>query len=229
MHLPLWFSHRNPTMPHSVGAGMVLLLTGMVLSCTGHAQTYLKIDHQGQPHWASHPTGPGYRFTPIGAIRPLESDAAAKHHYSPAQRQALIGAQTVRSLVERISQRHGMDPALVLALIDVESSFNPRAVSPKGARGLMQLMPDTARAYGMRDPRELHVPEKNLDFGIRHLKDLLQAHNNNWALTLAAYNAGRNAVQRHGMRIPAYNETLIYVPSVLARVDLHRVRPSQPD
>lgn len=210
---------------------MGLLLTGMVLSCVVHAQTYVKIDRQGQPHWASHPTGSGYHLTPIGSIKPPASGAAAEARRDRplTQRQALIGAQTVRPLVERISQRYGMDPALVLALIDIESSFNPRAVSPKGARGLMQLMPETARAYGMRDPSELHVPEKNLDFGIRHLKDLLQAHNNNWALTLAAYNAGRNAVQRHGMRIPAYNETLIYVPSVLARVALHRVRPSQPD
>ncbi|MCB4363305.1 lytic transglycosylase domain-containing protein [Hydrogenophaga taeniospiralis] len=231
MHLPLWSFHRNPPMPHRVVVGMGLALTAMFLNGVGHAQTYVKIDPQGQPHWASHPTGPDYQFTQIGAIKPPVSNPGteAKRDQPLAQQRALIEAQAVRPLVEHISQRHGMDPALVLALIDVESSFNPRAVSPKGARGLMQLMPDTARAYGMRDPRELHIPEKNLDFGIRHLKDLLQAHNNNWALTLAAYNAGRNAVQRHGMRIPAYNETLIYVPSVLARVDRHRVRPSQPD
>jgi soluble lytic murein transglycosylase-like protein len=107
----------------------------------------------------------------------------------------------------------------VLSLIDVESRFDPQAISPKGARGLMQLLPATAARYGMHALTELHDPQRNIDLGVRHLKDLLQSNQDNWALALAAYNAGNGAVQR-GQRIPAYRETMLYVPAVLVRAHL---------
>jgi soluble lytic murein transglycosylase-like protein len=121
-----------------------------------------------------------------------------------------------RSMVFIASNKHGVDPALVEALISVESGFNTYAISPKGARGLMQLMPATAKRYGMKSEQELHIPSKNIDMGVRHLKDLLKLHDGQVALAIASYNAGQGAVSKHGQRIPAYRETMLYVPAVLS-------------
>ena len=103
-----------------------------------------------------------------------------------------------------------------MAMIKTESDFNPRAVSPKGARGLMQLMPDTARELGVRD--SFH-PEQNLDGGIRHIRKLLYTYNGDKRLALAAYNAGENAVAKYGNRIPPYEETKDYVNKVLRNIN----------
>lgn len=118
-----------------------------------------------------------------------------------------------RELVSATAQRNSLDPRLLHALIAVESGYNPEAVSPKGAVGLMQLMPGTARRYGIQDPRD---PLQNLQAGARYLSDLLRMFDNDVSLALAAYNAGEQAVIRHGRRIPPYPETTAYVPKVLA-------------
>jgi soluble lytic murein transglycosylase-like protein len=138
-------------------------------------------------------------------------------------------AKAIRPLIRRVGLMHGVDAAWISALIEVESGFNERAVSPKGARGLMQIMPATASDYGVRNARDLLDPSRNLDVGVRHLRDLLKAHDNNWVLTLSAYNAGRGAVARQGNRIPRYKETMLYVPAILARVEQHRAWLSQQD
>jgi len=113
--------------------------------------------------------------------------------------------------VVRIASEHGLDPALVLAIVATESAFNPHARSPKGALGLMQLMPDTARRLGVADPLD---PEANLRGGVRYLSMLLDMFDD-LSLALAAYNAGEAAVIRHGRSIPPYPETLAYVPKVM--------------
>lgn len=120
-------------------------------------------------------------------------------------------------LIESAARRHGVNTEMVMALIEVESGFNTHAVSPKGARGLMQLLPATAVRYGLRDVSELHDPARNIDIGIRHLKDLLIHHDGQWTLAMASYNAGQQAVAKHGQRIPGYTETMLYVPAVLAK------------
>jgi soluble lytic murein transglycosylase-like protein len=101
----------------------------------------------------------------------------------------------------------------VRAVAGVESSFRADAVSPKGAQGLMQLMPDTARALGVQDPFDA---EENLDGGTRHLKALIERYDGNLTKALAAYNAGEGAVARHG-GVPPYRETRDYVSKVLRR------------
>jgi soluble lytic murein transglycosylase-like protein len=119
----------------------------------------------------------------------------------------------VRALVEQAARRRGLDPALVLAVVSVESGFRPEAVSPKGAQGLMQLMPRTAAALGVEDAFD---PEQNLDAGVRHLESLLKLYDGNLTRALAAYNAGQGAVARHG-GVPPYRETREYVRRVLER------------
>lgn len=116
------------------------------------------------------------------------------------------------SLIQKAAGQHGVDANLVRAVIQVESAYQPRARSKKGAVGLMQLMPATARQYGVRN---LYDPKSNIDAGIRHLRTLLDRFPLN--LALAAYNAGQAAVERFG-GIPPYRETEAYVARVLALV-----------
>jgi soluble lytic murein transglycosylase-like protein len=121
-----------------------------------------------------------------------------------------IGRDGVEKLVREAADRHRMDPALVRAVIETESNWNPRAYSHKGAGGLMQLIPTTAQRYGAYD---VFNPQQNIDAGVKHLKWLLERYNGNLDLALAAYNAGEGAVDRaHG--IPAFRETRDYVQKV---------------
>jgi soluble lytic murein transglycosylase-like protein len=126
-------------------------------------------------------------------------------------------------LIEQIAYKHAVDPALVRAVIAVESRFNPHAVSAKGATGAMQLMPATAARYGVTNRAD---PTQNIEAGVRYLKDLLALHRGNVALALASYNAGEGAVARHGRRIPPYKETMLYVPAVLTRLEAARNTPT---
>ena len=115
-------------------------------------------------------------------------------------------------LVAEAAQTYRVDAALLHAVIAAESGYNPAAVSRKGAAGLMQLMPETARRYGVKNSFD---PAQNIRGGAQYLGYLLQLFGNNTELALAAYNAGENAVIRHGYSIPPYRETLGYVPKVL--------------
>lgn len=115
-------------------------------------------------------------------------------------------------LVDRAAHQYGLESELLHAVISVESRYNPKAVSRKGAMGLMQLMPDTARRYGVVDAFN---PEQNVSGGAQYLRDLLQKFNSDISLALAAYNSGENTVVRSGNRIPAIKETADYVPRVL--------------
>jgi hypothetical protein len=116
----------------------------------------------------------------------------------------------VEAMVREASERHHVDPALVRAVIETESNWNPLAVSRKGAVGLMQLIPTTAQRFGVND---LYSPQQNVDAGVKYLKTLLERYNGNLDLALAAYNAGEGAVDRaHG--VPSYRETRNYVQRV---------------
>jgi Transglycosylase SLT domain len=119
----------------------------------------------------------------------------------------------LHSLASEAARRHGLDPDLVLAVVTVESGFRPEAVSPKGAQGLMQLMPTTAQTLGVQDAFD---PAANLDGGTRHLRDLIALYNGDVAKALAAYNAGAGAVSRH-RGVPPYKETQEYVKKVMKR------------
>ena len=147
-----------------------------------------------------------------------------------ARKETVIAARFVdrpfAKLIDVAARDAALDPALVHAVISIESAYNPTARSPKGALGLMQVMPATAARYGVRDPGR--SPAANLKAGTLYLSDLMQLFDSRIELVLAAYNAGENAVLRYGQRIPPYRETQQYVPAVLARYREWREEPLLP-
>ncbi len=114
-------------------------------------------------------------------------------------------------IIRQASSRYGVDADLIHCLIAVESNFNPKAVSRKNARGLMQIMPTTATHLGVKN---IFDPQENVDAGTRYLRDMLAKYNNDLTLALAAYNAGPDKVDRYGRHVPPYTETRLYVQKI---------------
>lgn len=125
-------------------------------------------------------------------------------------RLSVVPPEEIDRLVQQTADRHQVDPKLVHAIIQVESDYNPAAVSNKGAMGLMQLVPATAQRYGVNNPFD---PKQNIEGGVNHLKYLLDLFKGDLALSLAAYNAGENSVLRRG-GVPDFQETRAYVRKV---------------
>ncbi len=180
-------------------AEIVLLTSGQTLKLEGHRA-------EGEL-LALVLKGGGEVQLPPSAVRGFVPDEVLEEVGNPT-----TGAEIAR-LVEESARKHGLDPALVLAVVSVESGFKPEAVSPKGAQGLMQLMPRTAASLGVQDAFD---PEQNIDAGVRHLESLVRLYDGNLTRALAAYNAGQGAVAKHG-GVPPYRETRAYVRKVLER------------
>jgi soluble lytic murein transglycosylase-like protein len=154
----------------------------------------------------------------MAAARRRIAELTAEAPSSEAPR-AVSERFSFQSLIERYGAETGVDPALLEAVITGESAYDPRAVSPAGARGLMQLMPQTAAALGVSDPND---PQQNIRGGARYLRSLLDHFRGDVRLAVAAYNAGPGAVERYA-GIPPYKETRAYVGQVMATYEmLHR-------
>jgi hypothetical protein len=171
-------------------------------------ETYRLVGPDGTVHFTNAPSDPRYRRM---GVAPTSSGTAEGFLRVP---QALEAGATLTEMIRVAAQRHGVSEQIVSAVIRVESGFNTRAVSRKGARGLMQLMPGTAAILGVRDSFD---PMSNIDGGVRHLRGLLDRFGNNLSLALAAYNAGEGAVNSYG-GIPPYPETQAYVGRILSLV-----------
>jgi soluble lytic murein transglycosylase-like protein len=182
---------------------IVLVLYQMSTSATALADVYVHKDKDGVLTFTNVPNHSGFRRVFRESISPL-----SRQTYTSNFDNFIISA----------SARHSIDPDLIRAVIKTESDFNSNARSPKGAMGLMQLMPDTARQHNVLDAYD---PLDNIEGGVRHLRLLLSRYRGNLELSLAAYNAGINAVERHG-GIPPYAETRQYVRRVLGFYDGYR-------
>ena len=124
-----------------------------------------------------------------------------------------VNKKKYASTIDYYASRYRLPTSLLHAVITAESAYDPNAISRAGAVGLMQLMPETAKRYGVKNRRN---PSDNVNGGTRYLRDLLKMFNNNVVLALAAYNAGEGAVKKHGNKIPPYKETRNYVKKVIA-------------
>lgn len=195
--------HDMTRLPHSRHLIALLLVSGAFFIEPALAGIYTFTDANGVMHFTNVPSTP--RYADMKRVAYMPEPAASL-------RARLVDPGRFSPLVEQAAREHQIDQALLRAVIAVESGYDPNAVSHKGAVGLMQLMPQTARRYGVRN---MYDPAQNIQGGARYLRDLMGKFNNDLPLVLAAYNAGEDAVAQHGNRIPPYRETRSYVPRVL--------------
>ena len=193
----------------------VLFLILLIVTAHTWADVYVYTDAKNVEHYTNTPTNE--HFQRLSALMDLAEVAGRGNR---ARAPVVKGNAAVYApQIELAAEEVGIDAALVHAVINAESGYNPVAVSRAGAQGLMQLMPGTAKRYAVKD---VFDPKQNINGGARYLHDLLVMFDNNLELAIAAYNAGENAVIRHGRKIPPYRETQAYVPKVLRLYDQYR-------
>jgi len=163
----------------------------------------------------------GYVLTGLFGVRPAPAAPQVASRTESARSESTPAEDDIDSqagmdaFIKKAAARYNVSPDLVAAVIEAESEFNPRAVSRRGARGLMQLMPDTAKTLGVDDPFD---PRENIEAGVRHLRALMDRFGDNLPLVLAAYNAGEVAVIKH-RGVPPYRETRAYVKRIMKKLD----------
>ena len=184
---------------------VALLAFGLLVASSARADVYSFIDDDGTPRFSNIPDDPRYQLF-------LKEPRA--HPLGAGLDSPLLQGRPYHAEVRAAADRFMLDPALIHAVIEAESKYNPNAVSGKGAIGLMQVMPETGRRYGVR-AEQLRVPARNIATGAQHLADLLQLFEGDVELALAGYNAGEHAVAHYGDAIPPYAETKAYVPRVV--------------
>jgi soluble lytic murein transglycosylase-like protein len=194
------------------------ILFAAVLTATAaaaHPKIYTYLDADGIRHYTDVPDSNRYKLLVLSAQDVTESG----QHYDLT---TLARATQYDSIIEKAAVSAAVEPNLLRAVIVVESGFNSRAVSKRGAVGLMQLMPATAIRFGVSNAFD---PKQNIPAGARYLKFLIDRFGQDIRLALAAYNAGEEAVERNGRQIPPFTETMAYVPRVLK---IYRMLAEQP-
>jgi soluble lytic murein transglycosylase-like protein len=174
-------------------------------AAAAHPKIYSYVDADGIRHYTDVPDNNRYKLLALSA----EDMTQSGQHYDLT---ILARATQYDSIIEKAAVSAALEPNLLRAVIVVESGFNSRAVSKRGAVGLMQLMPATATRFGVSNPFD---PKENVHGGARYLKFLIDRFGQNIRLALAAYNAGEEAVERNGGQIPPFTETMAYVPRVM--------------
>jgi soluble lytic murein transglycosylase-like protein len=189
--------------------GLIFLFAFMAQA---KADVYVFLDSENVAHYTNAPWHD--KFLQLSAL--MQSDVVNNRAGAVAMKG---NAAVYAPHIELAASEAKIDVALVHAVITAESGYNPAALSRAGAQGLMQLMPGTAKRYAVKDAFD---PKQNIIGGTRYLRDLLDMFDNNIELAVAAYNAGENAVIRHGNKIPPYRETQAYVPKVLRLYDKYK-------
>jgi soluble lytic murein transglycosylase-like protein len=184
-------------------------------SAGAHSRIYTYVDADGVKHFTDVPDNNRYRLL---VLSPQDRTESGERYNATL----LARAAQYDSIIERAAASASVEANLLRAVIVVESGFNSRAVSKRGAVGLMQLMPATAARFGISN---LYDPNENVHAGARYLKFLMDRFGQNTRLALAAYNAGEDAVARNGGQIPPFAETMAYVPKVLK---FYRMLADQP-
>ena len=184
-------------------------------AAAAHSRIYTYVDADGVRHYTDVPDNNRYRLL---ILSPRDRTASGDRYDA----MLLARAGQYDSIIERAAIAASVEPNLLRAVIVVESGFNSRAVSKRGAVGLMQLMPATATRFGVSNPYD---PLQNVHGGARYLKFLIDRFGQDVSLALAAYNAGEDAVDRNGGQIPPFSETMAYVPRVLKIYQMLRNQP----
>jgi soluble lytic murein transglycosylase-like protein len=184
-------------------------------AAAAHSQIYTYVDADGLRHYTDVPDNNRYRLL---ILSPRDRTASGDRYDA----MLLARAGQYDSIIEKAATAASVEPNLLRAVIVVESGFNSRAVSKRGAVGLMQLMPATATRFGVSNPYD---PLQNVHAGARYLKFLIDRFGQDVRLALAAYNAGEDAVDRNGGQIPPFSETMAYVPRVLKIYQILRNQP----
>jgi soluble lytic murein transglycosylase-like protein len=200
-----------------MGCKVAFLFVSLLAAASAGAATriYTYVDADGVKHFTDMPDNNRYRLLVLAPNAMTQSG----DHYSANM---LARASQYDAIIEKAAVSAAVEPNLLRAVIVVESGFNSRAVSKRGAVGLMQLMPATASRFGVSNPYD---PLENVHGGARYLKFLMDRFGQNVRLALAAYNAGEEAVDRNGGQIPPFTETMAYVPKVLK---IYHMLTSQP-
>jgi len=189
----------------TLGCFLVLIL---LWAGPSYADIYVRCGPDGTMHFSNCPKSTEWK--PYALVKPIMYRSAQDKY----RRNCLKSWTRYEDLINTIAAGHGMNPKVIKSIIEVESGFDPLARSPKGAMGLMQLMPETAQELGVSNPWD---PTENIIGGTKYISWLLRKYNGNIIKALAAYNAGPNAVDRYG-GIPPYQDTTDYVRDVIARI-----------
>jgi len=185
-------------------AAALLFLGCLAAAAPARATLFSFVDENGVTHFTNVPSDPRFRKVPGSSPPP-----AGRSGSDPGS----MTAEKYDAEIARAADNHGVDSALVKAVIKAESNYDNRAISRAGAQGLMQLMPATSKLRNVDNPFN---PQQNIDGGVRHLKYLLSTFNGDKKLALAAYNAGENAVHKYNDEVPPFPETKNYVSTVLS-------------